>query len=1541
MNAPAVIADPLVSALGFVTAPYARGAATQVLQIGPAAGGQSTVLAYSFATFQARYGVQTADLSVSYMLTLLADLGEEPSTVVLTYVNDRGSGTGQVVVPAGALAGTSFVIPIPRDGGLATLQTLQETPAPAVGSPAGPDKWRVTALMGNFSRLLALLLAERQALTGQARDVLAQSSLPTSRGASLDLIGEALAVPRLLPAPYRLDLDPAVVALYHFDDAVAPVVDATGEHPGVSHGAPRAAAGKFGTAAQITAAGGITIPSAPEFAISAGASFTVEMFAQVNSVAANVNSVLAAKRANIASSNGSGWALTVEGVDGSKANLRFTLADHAGMVVEAVTPQPVAVSGWFHIAGVLDGAGHQALIYLNGAVAATAGAAGLQAIGNGADIGLGADRTGAAAMAGMLDEVRFSSSARTSFASVIGGASYAPDPTTIALYHLDESDDWIDEDRGAHYAVNHGAVRGVAGRFDVAVRFPGDPLPEAHCPSEIEFQRRLRSGAWDRGAGGAPVKVGPYARFGYRQGAISLPGLGAPQPVMINDGASIGARSRGMVTTACYGFVPTDLAQTIARFTQAGRTAQEAIDFFGDWQGQPEGFFTQQYQANGITAPHQSCLPVPGTPTWIEIPRSPDFALDVKTSLTVEALIKPDPTLDNYPRAIAASRSSGLREGEPNGNEAGWALSLDRYGYIPNNLCWTLGDAAGNLVGVTAGRNLGDGAFHHVAGVLDRDAGTALLFVDGMEVAKAPVGALGVATGPGTIVLGNDPAFDAPYAGVLDEVRISRLARRSFHPVLGESDARFRQRLALFERFRIPSAETIRRAVAIISRTVNAADPPDQATKLLLSDDPVSDGQLTVEELDSTRFCASRRFRLMPGRLVLGQSIDSTGSLPADEAVATGSYDFHPEALLRQDDLPGVTFADESCRWMILSAARGLAALAARVQAIAPAAQVAVQKALDATSSPLHAQGRSLDVALSNAPAGLDLGLLGALAHEIGIDYVAYDPSGFLRLSFAGGMALDIAAPDTVAPGAVVPISVARPKLPHTGLTWRLLCCGAGNGTLASDPTNAEGRRFAATAPGQVTITAQIALPGGAILSGAKTVTIAPDTLAGCTMMAADGREDVTEIEAAGAPDTDFREAYLVRVDDPRLDYASDNARRMQLPLENALLRLATLAAAEPNAPRVRVLAAYDPAATTLQAVGRGLVVAPSDNKMTAARLGALALRSGFAYIATRRYPPAIYASVAAGNRFAIIRSPIRRVWANARIGGQGQFMATESAAAGPPDAGFTTAMLQPYTAAGVTFATGVSNQVQATLAAALTALTAALAANAAAGNVQIVAGFNPSGSDLTKVGRAVLMRHPALSADRLAGYALQAGFAFVHHRTDTPSGPAVYAAAYAAGAAPLSVFSDDDVMLDAVTELDLRPVLPIAGSLDWCVVPCCGAAATLTTALPDPATAANYAPKFLRGQSGGTITIDASFSLNDAADPYQCILLPNASNGSEPRLTKDQYDDLLNFLDAYHPVGVEVVSRGIRRFVHGFRRPPNWDQIPTNETYRRYRINR
>ena len=66
---------------------------------------------------------------------------------------------------------------------------------------------------------MPLLLAERQASRAGAATCWRSVISLTARGGSLDLIGDGLGVPRLLPAPYRLDLDDNVLALYHLDDA--------------------------------------------------------------------------------------------------------------------------------------------------------------------------------------------------------------------------------------------------------------------------------------------------------------------------------------------------------------------------------------------------------------------------------------------------------------------------------------------------------------------------------------------------------------------------------------------------------------------------------------------------------------------------------------------------------------------------------------------------------------------------------------------------------------------------------------------------------------------------------------------------------------------------------------------------------------------------------------------------------------------------------------------------------------------------------------------------------------------------------------------------------------------------------------------------------------------------------------------------------------------------------------------------------------------------------------------------------------------------
>jgi hypothetical protein len=1713
MTAP--VPDPFTTALRYATAPYARGIATLALGLGPAVSGASTILSYDFSTVQMQYGLQPADIVASYVLTLVADQLSGAAAVDIEYTGSGGPGSVQVVVPAGTLAGTSFALaPLPADPAL-VLQSLTERPIPGTEQPSGPDKWSLTALLGNSARLLWVQAAEPQLLAATARDVKAQYHLATARAASLDRIGDSLGVPRLLPAPYRLDFDQDTIALYHLDDPIAPVIDATHDYPGVNVGASRGVPGRFNSACQITSNGGIVIPDALAFAIDPTIGFTVEMFANLTPPPMGQWAVFAVKRprfeqsATPAEQSGSpGWSLALEPSTGGH-DLAFTLTDATGVLARAAAVNLTAPAGWFHVAGVVNPASAQAAVYLNGQPVGTAPLGGLGVVNTGANIGLGADLNGVQLLTGSLDEVRFSNTARTDFSSVLGpnGQPYAVDGQTIALYHLDETDDWIDEDRGVHFAINDGVQRGVPARFDNGLRCSGDPLPNPRCPAESDFQNKLRTGSWERTAGGALVQAGPYARFGYRQGAISEPGLDtALHPVIVNDQLAPNANARGMVTTACYGFTPddptssNDPSQTIAKFQAAGRSVQEAIDYFGEWHGLPESFFTVQYQAHGIMAAHETCLPANSTPTSVTITGAMEFAFDATTSFTIEALVKPDPIADDYARAVIASRSSGLRAGEANANEAGWALCLGPYHSIPNNIQWVVGDAAGTLVTIDADINLADGVFHHIAGVVDRDLGAALLYVDGIAVRQAALGSLGPAATNGPILLGNSPALTAPYAGLLDEVRISRAALNLFQPVLGESDLRYGQRLAIFQPWRLPVYPAIRRGV----QALTLSDPTQaDVTALLLGNDPIPPDlvQLDVDETDSTRFCASQWFRIIPEALTPGQTLAVDGTTPAVEPSVTGLSPLpaNSPALITEQPPPGAnyTFATPQSQVMILATAQALEELAARLAVVAPAAGLSIQSAYlppslipggPAAPTTNDNLGRALTVVLGPVPSGFDLGGLGALAFAMGFAYVAYENSSspLLRLVVAPGEDLELAVTSPNSPdldpfnrqiaivNQPITISVTRPTLTFvsgvTGpLEWSVLPCGPAAGTLSPILANASAMTFTGTSLGSATVTVRYTLADGVrVLVGSLPIVIAPQTLDGCDILGGDGTANVTETSASGLPDPDFQADYLITSTSSLVDYAAQTAKLMQLPLQSALIRLALLTAREPGAPRITVLDAYDPNTTNLQAVGRGMVLGPSSANLTAARLGALAFVAGFSYIERRRYPPSVYVSVPQGNRFEIVSGPLKRLWPNARISGRGELMATEFAAAGPPDPG--PIMLEPFTDARASFVS-VSNQVQPSLAISLSALLDAITADGAAGVLQVIAGYTPQDPTLLGVGRAVLVRHSSVAPDRLCGYALQAGFGFVEHRIQQPGGAAVYMAAYPVTEAPANLLSSSNavpavvhttigtaaaadvqtlsingnppidgwftlafnnqptavrynataaqvqaaltalpnigannvvcaggplpgsvtitfagalapgpqpsisiasnnlvgpadpnanyvnVYLNTVSQLGIQPQLAVKGQLDWGLQSACPASAALSTALPDPSDEPGINSAVLSTElptpgvkdstpsAAGAVAAVATFSLRDFSNPYQFRVLPSvaASTGAaqEPKLTKSQYDDLLNFLDAYHPVGVEGVTAGLRGFVHGFARPPRWDRLPTVRTFPQYRVNR
>ena len=74
-----------------------------------------------------------------------------------------------------------------------------------------------------------------------------------------------------------------------------------------------------------------------------------------------------------------------------------------------------------------------------------------------------------------------------------------------------------------------------------------------------------------------------------------------------------------------------------------------------------------------------------------------------------------------------------------------------------------------------------------------------------------------------------------------------------------------------------------------------------------------------------------------------------------------------------------------------------------------------------------------------------------------------------------------------------------------------------------------------------------------------------------------------------------------------------------------------------------------------------------------------------------------------------------------------------------------------------------------------------------------MIGGFVSADPTLLGVGPGRLARHSVVTPDRLAGYALQAGFGFVDHAAHDPGGAAVYMAAYPATGPPPKLLNNAD----------------------------------------------------------------------------------------------------------------------------------------------------
>jgi YVTN family beta-propeller protein len=595
----------------------------------------------------------------------------------------------------------------------------------------------------------------------------------------------------------------------------------------------------------------------------------------------------------------------------------------------------------------------------------------------------------------------------------------------------------------------------------------------------------------------------------------------------------------------------------------------------------------------------------------IVVAGSPDFALSAANSFTAECFVKPD---------TAATVEGGIlvKHADPaNPALPGWALSTGEFGRgLPGNVRFLVGDGAA-VRELFVDESLPTTAFSHLAGVIDRPAGEARLYLNGVLRASASLSGLVAFTNAEPVRIGRFPGF--PFQGTVDEVRFSRLARLNFDPIFGENDVSYRKRLRIFERWTLPTPANL---LAALNGAVGAINLDLQP--------------LVMNDIDSTLVRASLPATIFPVALLPGECIDGLGRRPTQEASASGTAaadpTFSPAYLVNHLDPARVVYFPAPLRTlaagelppdthqMQVGTEARLNALLDLLSASGAGGQLQILSGFDPRAFDLRSVGRGLLLAHS----AIGLGQLSAWAYRAGFAYVCRNPTlggvyvstppgEYLAVVTAGGTATGAGGADLHI-GETLDLTV-RPALGAGALyRWLVIPCGKGRAaftTRADRPTVT----LQAIAPGKLAVKVEVTL-GRRILSGARTFRVGLVELANGESIGADGTLGVTEA-VAEEPQDFFHPAYLVTHNHPSLTYPGAlNKRRMQAAVASRLDRLMDLIAAAGGAGTLRVDAAYDPAGTPLSAAGRAVTLRRNASMtLTAGQVAALAHAAGFTYV--------------------------------------------------------------------------------------------------------------------------------------------------------------------------------------------------------------------------------------------------------------------------------------------------------------------------------------
>ena len=581
-------------------------------------------------------------------------------------------------------------------------------------------------------------------------------------------------------------------------------------------------------------------------------------------------------------------------------------------------------------------------------------------------------------------------------------------------------------------------------------------------------------------------------------------------------------------------------------------------------------------------------------PAQVTIDHHPDFAFGAGDSFTVECFAQPD-----------AGTWSGavLSKDDPaNPTAPGWSLAIGEFGRgLPRNLRVILNDGT-RVLQLYADTSLETGRFHHLALVVDRSRAHARVHVDGKAQGTADLSGFGAPANSEPLLIGRagpDPAD--VFTGVVDEVRVSRAARTAFNPVLGESDARYRQRLRIFKRWALPTRGTVQDALNDVVGEVAGDTEP-----------------FVVTDTDATVVRGEQALTIYPAALRPGESIDGRGGRHTPEEQASGIPDdpaFDPLFLVQFGTPPNVHLMQVGTRRALTALLRRLSALGER------SGNLLVTDAFNPAAGDLRAVGRAVLVTYQGS-ATLSLGAVAALAHLAGFSWVQVQPDGqAFYASVPPGDLVEIAGGATgpdgfdLLDGQTTTLTV-DPRLPvGTLYRWSAIPCGPGKVDIRS-AVDGSSAQVQATAPGTAFVRVEVQRREKSY-TATRQVRIGIEELPSGHSIAADGSRDPDPAVAGLPGDSFFDPAYLVTFDDPNGAVEADtvNDRRMQPAVADRLRDLLDRISASGGSGVLKLASGWVPGSAGLNGVGRALSLDPASLSFSADRLAGLAYAAGFSYV--------------------------------------------------------------------------------------------------------------------------------------------------------------------------------------------------------------------------------------------------------------------------------------------------------------------------------------